>query len=101
MQKTKRQSAEVWRALVARFSQSGQTEEEFCEREGLSSKLFHRWRCKCSRGGGSLRATVARAARVSRPTASFVDLGALGSGGSRWEARLELGGGVVLSVARG
>ena len=31
----------------------------------------------------------------------FIDLGDLRSGGSRFEVRLELGGGVVLSIARG
>ena len=31
----------------------------------------------------------------------FIDLGGLGSGGSRFEVRLELGAGVILSIARG
>jgi len=101
MQKTKRQSAEVWREVVARFSQSGLTEEEFCEREGLRSKLFRRWRGKCSNGKGPRRASAGKAAPVLSPTAGFVDLGALPGGGSRLEVRLDLGGGVVLSVARG
>jgi hypothetical protein len=99
MQKTKRQSAEVWRGVVAQFSQSGLTEEEFCEREGLRSKLFHRWRVK--RSNAPPRTVAAKPARVSGAAAGFVDMGALQGGGSRWEARLDLGGGVVLSVARG
>jgi putative transposase len=46
MQTTKRRSAEAWRAMVARFAQSGLTEAAFCEGEGISGKLFHRWRAK-------------------------------------------------------
>jgi hypothetical protein len=46
MQRTKRRSAQAWRGLVARFGQSGLTEEAFCEREGVGLKLFHRWRVK-------------------------------------------------------
>lgn len=48
MQTTKRRSARAWRAVVARFGQSGLTEEAFCEREGVGLKLFHRWRVKRS-----------------------------------------------------
>jgi hypothetical protein len=33
--------------------------------------------------------------------APFIDIGAMGAGSSRMEVRLELGGGVVLTVARG
>jgi hypothetical protein len=33
--------------------------------------------------------------------APFIDLGAIGAGGPRLEVRLELGAGLVLSIARG
>ncbi len=46
MQTTKRRGAEASRAMVARFAQSGLTEAAFCEGEGISAKLFHRWRTK-------------------------------------------------------
>jgi len=99
MQTTKRRSAQAWREVVARFTQSGLTEEAFCEREGIGSKLFHRWRSK--RGIAAPRALPDKGARVSSPTAGFVDLGSLKDGGSRLEMRLDLGGGVLLHVVRG
>jgi hypothetical protein len=90
MQTTKRRSAQAWREVVARFAQSGLTEEAFCEREGLSPKLFHRWRSK--RCSAPLRPAADKVARASSPTAQFVDLGSLKDGGSRLEMRLDLGG---------
>jgi tetrahydrodipicolinate N-succinyltransferase len=100
MQTTKRRSAEAWREVVARFAQSGLTEQVFCEREGVSPKLFDRWRTKRSRA--TPRAVVDKPARVApSPTAGFVDLGSLKDGGSKLEMRLDLGGGVLLHVVRG
>ena len=102
MQTTKRRSAETWRAMVGRFAQSGLTEEAFCEGEGVSAKLFHRWRMK--RGKAIPRAVVDKPARVvSSPaaTAALVELGSLKDGGSKLEMRLDLGGGVLLHVVRG
>ena len=102
MQTTKRRSAETWRAMVARFAQSGLTEEVFCQGEGVSAKLFHRWRMK--RGKAMPRAVVDKPARVAPSPAStsgFVDLGSLKDSGSKLEMRLDLGGGVLLHVVRG
>ncbi len=102
MQTTKRRSAEAWRAMVARFAQSGLTEETFCQGEGVSPKLFHRWRMK--RGSAAPRSAAAKPVRVAPSPASssgFVDLGPLKDAGSRLEMRLDLGGGVQLHVVRG
>lgn len=102
MQTTKRRSAEAWRAMVARFAQSGMTEDAYCEGEGVSAKLFHRWRMKRVRA--TSRAVAERPARVApspAATAGFVDLGSLKEGGSKLEMRLDLGGGVLLHVVRG
>jgi hypothetical protein len=99
MQRIKRRSAQAWRDVVARFAQSGLTEEAFCEREGIGVKLFHRWRSK--RGNAPSRRPADKSARVSSAPAGFVDLGGIGSGGSRFEVRLELGAGIVLRIARG
>ena len=98
MQETKRRSAQAWRELVTRFTQSGLTEEAFCEQEGLGVKLFHRWRFK--RSSVTPRPPADKAARVSIPAPEFVDLGTLKSGGSRLDLRLDLGGGVTLHVVR-
>jgi hypothetical protein len=102
MQTTKRRSAETWRAMVARFAQSGLAEEVFCEGEGVSAKLFHRWRMK--RGKATPRAVVDKPARAApSPVSSsvFVDLGSLKDRGSKLEMRLDLGGGVLVHVVRG
>ena len=99
MQTTKRRSAQVWREAVARFPQSGLSEEASCEREGLGLKLFHCWRSK--RGSAAPRAVIKKTAGVSSPAAGFVDLGSLRKGGSRLDMRLDLGGGVLLHVLRG
>lgn len=100
MQTTKRRSAEIWRAMVTRFAQSGLTEEAFCQGEGVSPRLFHRWRTKRVRG--TPRPIANKPARVAHsPTAGFVDLGSLKGGGSKLEMRLDLGGGVLLHVVRG
>jgi putative transposase len=102
MQTTKRRSAETWRAMVARFAQSGLTEEVFCQGEDVSPKLFHRWRTK--RVKATPRAVVERPTRVSQnpaATSGFVDLGSLKDSGSKLEMRLDLGGGVLLHVVRG
>lgn len=44
---------------------------------------------------------VAKAAQSSSKAGGFIDLGDLRSGSSRYEVRLELGAGIVLSIARG
>jgi hypothetical protein len=88
--------------MVARFAQSGLTEAAFCEGEGISGKLFHRWRAKRVRA--MPRAVVEKATRVAgspASTSSFVDLGSLKDSGSKLEMRLDLGGGVLLHVVRG
>jgi putative transposase len=102
MQTTKRRSAETWRAMVAQFAQSDLTEEAFCQREGVSQKLFHRWRTKRTRA--TPRAVADKPARVAPSlvsTPGFVDLGSLKDSGSKLEMRLDLGGGVLLHVVRG
>ena len=101
MAKIKRvtRSEATWRELFSRQAASGVTVAEFCRGEGINAGLFRRWRSLLARSrqrrGGPGKAKAVPAA------APFIDLGGLGSGGSRFEVRLELGAGVVLSVARG
>jgi hypothetical protein len=94
----RRRGATAWRALLERFEASGLTAVQFCEREGISSKSLYRWRSRLS-GAGELAA--ARQAVGAPNTTGFVDLGRLGSRSSRVELRLDLGGGVILQIARG
>lgn len=94
-----RRSAGVWRELIARYLSSGLTVQQFCRREGLNASVFWRWRLRLKRDteGGPVRARP-QAPDVATP---FIDLGDLRSGGARLEVRLDLGAGVVLSIARG
>jgi len=79
---------------------SGLTVQEFCQREALNASVFWRWRLRleCDTKGGQVRARPP-AAPVS--AAPFIDLGDLRGGEPRLEVRLDLGAGVVLSIARG
>jgi putative transposase len=99
MEKTKQRrfSAKAWRALLARFEESGLTAVAFCEREGVSGKSFYRWRTRLGVAGKAGTRTVAREAS---PAPGFIDLGALRGGSSRLELRLDLGGGVLLHLVR-
>jgi hypothetical protein len=95
----RRLSSKGWQDAMARFAESGLTATAFCEREGISSNSFNRWR---SRLGGPADQPVARQdADEMNPPAGFIDLGALHSGSSRLELRLDLGGGVLLHLVRG
>ena len=100
--KRRRLGAEAWRTLVGRYGTSGLTVAAFCRRESVSAACFYRWR-----GQLSVAATDATALPVARAIAQgkteFVDLGALGTTepSSRFELRLDLGGGVMLQLRRG
>jgi hypothetical protein len=101
MKKTRRirRSAVAWRDLFSRQARSGVSVAEFCRGERINAALFRRWRVLLKKeteqepGHASLIAPIAEAA-------PFIDLGGIGPGGSRFEVRLELGAGLVLSIAR-
>ena len=112
VRKWQRRSKAAWRALIARQAISGETIEAFCRAQGVSRSSFERWR--------GLLLPAATAPDVSlhsvghhndRPAVSersaehrFIDAGeiGLGSGGAEpLEIRLELGGGIVLTIRRG
>jgi hypothetical protein len=101
MQKIKRRRyrAETWQKILGRFEESGLAAPAFCARERISTQSLFRWRSRL--GGGSDHALVAKAAQLARKTAGFIDLGDLRSSDARFEVRLELGVGIVLSIARG
>lgn len=101
----RRRSASVWRGLVEGYGTSGLSLERYCAREGIGIASYHRWRrllAQATPTAGAVRTAQTKAV-VGTPTASpaFVDLGALPSASSRLELRLELGGGLILQVARG
>ncbi|HET9394495.1 MAG TPA: transposase [Nitrospiraceae bacterium] len=97
--KRRRLGADAWRALLARHAESGLSVKEFCEHQTISPASFYQWRSKL--GITASEAPSAPAADESLTTAGFVDLGTLSARASRLELRLDLGGGVVLHLARG
>jgi len=100
-----RRSEATWRELVARHEQSGLTVAAFCQREGIKSASLYGWRSRLREGVDAKPAalTAAKAAKRGKAVEAppFIDLGSLGSMGSRFEIRLELGHGVALHLVRG
>ena len=97
-----RRSESVWREIVGRQTESGLTVQAFCDREGIKSASLYGWRSRL-RSDVQNRSVSGRAPRTQRsekPAGDFIDLGALGSGRSRFEVRLDLGGGVLLHLVR-
>jgi hypothetical protein len=97
MKKTRRvrRSEATWRELFSRQTASGVTAAEFCRTEGINPGVFRRWHAVLLGAGATVNSAPAR-----EEPGSFIDLGALAPPPSRWEVRLELGNGMVLSVAR-
>ena len=98
--------AELWRERVVRQRRSGLSVQEFCDREGVSAWSLYRWKRRVRTGNDPAKrvskpAGFVRGEPVPSPEA-FIDLGALRSEreGPGWEIRLELGGGVILQLAR-
>jgi transposase-like protein len=87
---------------MERFAHGGHDVETFCATEGVSRASFYRWRRLLRDGPGG--------AGASQPIPAFLDLGALrpapgtdtgALAAGRLELTLDLGGGLVLHLARG
>ena len=94
----RRRSADEWRAVLGQFKDSGLTEAAFCASACVSVASLQRWRRLLDGDSGR--------SRCGDAAAGFVDLGliepARGTAApSRLELTLDLGGGVVLHLARG
>lgn len=98
-QRRPRLGAQGWGEVLGRFAKSGISAVAFCQREGLSSKSFYRWRDRLE-GESNRRAPVARSPSAANVAPEFIDLGALRSSGAPLELRLDLGGGVLLHLVR-
>jgi hypothetical protein len=88
--KRRRLSAVAWREMVARFSGSGLSAEAFSQRERVSLVNLKRWQ----------QELVSKQGLVASAD-GFLELGSLGPAGSRFEVRLDLGDGVLLTLSRG
>ena len=87
--KRRRLGSQAWREMVARFTSSGLSAEAFSQRERVSLASLKRWQQE-------LEGKQAPAA----DSGGFLELGALRSVGSRFEVRLDLGDGVLLTLSR-
>ena len=88
-----------WAAVVERWRSSGLSVEAFCRRDGVNRAGFYRWRALLA---ASAPERLASALKSQAP--DFVDLGVLGQSaaqGGRFELRLDLGAGLVLTLVRG
>lgn len=103
MEQTRRQRRDTnaWRSVVSRFQESGLSVAQFCEREGIGAASFYHWRSRLSSPGEQRKKRSHSHPVVPVPRGDFLDLGTLGTGSSRMEVRLELGGGVVVHLTRG
>ena len=88
--KRRRLSEAAWREMIARFGQSGLSAEAFSQRERVSLASLKRWQ-QALEGKQALAVTPG----------GFLELGSLRSVGSRFEVRLDLGDGVLLTLSRG
>lgn len=93
-----KRSEATWRELFARHASSGMSVLEFCRAEGINPGVFRRWRSMLNDG---IRVERSKARTKTKVAASFIDIGAMNADRTRMEVRLELGGGVVLTVVRG
>lgn len=88
---------EAWPQMVSRFVSSRMSAEAFSRQQRISLASLKHWQQKLDEAK-PIEATVLR---PSQPAMSgFVDLGALRSGASRIELRLDLGDGVLLTLSR-
>ena len=101
--KRRRLNERAWRESFKRFDSSGLTVEAFCQREGLSRSSFNRWRLRLPILPGDAP-TLRSQPDDAKITPSFVDLGLLGAAvpaaTAGLELRLELGGGLSLTLVR-
>lgn len=101
-----------WRNHLARQAKSGQSVAAFCRAESLSKGSFYAWRARLAAVGSNLALIAAPPATP----AAFIDLGVVNSTDTNHgtpradrkqsahaasvEVRIELGGGMVLTIAR-
>jgi hypothetical protein len=102
----KREEVEsAWRQRLARFAECGQTVRAFCREESVSEFRFYHWRRRLQRPVSPCVADVSSAGTA------FVDLGTVAAtdthikpgtpaGTANLTIRLDLPGGIVLTIAR-
>lgn len=100
-----------WRDRLARYSTSGQTVRAFCQSELISTGTFYYWQARLRQRGFVISKPSVR----RQAPGAFIDVGAIAKANltahpaapdinieqeGRFDIKLELGGGVVLHVAK-
>lgn len=90
----------TWRNHLERQAASGKSVANFCRDETLSESNFYAWRARC-------RVATTHTSRLQKKSAPFIDLGVVKDNSktapfahSNIEVRIDLGGGVLLTIAR-
>ena len=102
--KRRRLDLPSWREVMRRFDAAATSVQAFCANEGLSTTSFYRWRERLDHadhdGVAAARHSTMPAVRA-RSAVGFVELGSLlGGGAGALELKLDLGGGVLLTLSR-
>lgn len=90
------QSRAQWRERMARQAASGLSVAAFCKEQGLVTQTFYWWRARLARPDRPMR-------DGKRETVPFIDLGAwreTAASALDIDIRLDLGNGMVLTIAR-
>ena len=96
----KHRSLELRRALVEGFAGSGLSVEAYCARDSIRVSSFRRWRRQLM-GVPDVARTAVSAVSERNVAPTFVDLGTLSDGRSRFDLHLDLGRGMVLHLTCG
>lgn len=102
--KSRRLDSAGWMDVLRRYEAFDGSVRAFCDREGLNEASFYRWRARLRQDRAVVPAQATSPA--PREAAGFFDLGGLlspggpAAAGGALELRLDLGGGVVLSLSR-
>lgn len=98
---TKRDQREArWRKLIDRQAVSGRSVAAFCRDESIPAQTFYWWKARLGKGEPQT------APRAGAGKTSFIDLGTVGAAetasgmAAGIDIRLELPGGVTLTIAR-
>lgn len=85
-----------WRERLARQAASGMSVAAFCKSEGIGAHTFYWWRSRLGK-------LDTRPALHAEGVAPFIDLGAMGEAAQSMagvDIRLDLGHGIMLTIAR-
>lgn len=93
---TGRLRMEQWRERIAQQAVSGKSVTAFCQEQGIATQTFYWWRNRLARPEAQAVTSVAG-------VAPFLDLGAMQAatqGDGSLSVRLDLPGGITLTIAR-